>query len=476
MEEINIFQIIEEETREFGHKTAVVDGPHRVSYGDIIAGARRAASSLKGSGVSRFDRVGLLCEDSVEYIVLSLAVLSLHAVVVPVPPEQSPVEIETAVKRIDINFLLFEKSLYSREDAIPFIPGVPCSREFYLKKRDTGQDPCREYFEINPAFIRFTSGTTGVSKGVVLSHESILERTESVNKGFNLTSDDIVLWVLSMSFHFVATILLFLRRAATIVLCSNRFPLALMEGILKEKGTFIYASPFHYNLLMQSELAPGALQSIRLAVSTAVRLPEETGKRFYERFGLMLTEAYGIIEIGIPFINLSKDPRPGSVGKILPDYEISVLNKDAQGIGEIYVRGKGMLDAYFSPWQNREAILEKGWFKTGDLGRVDDEDNLTIIGRNKDVINFAGMKIFPAEVESVLNRHPAVDESWVFGVEHPQYGQLPVAKIVPAAGSDGLDVDGLRQFCYQNLAKYKVPKDFECVDRLPKTASGKIKR
>jgi acyl-CoA synthetase (AMP-forming)/AMP-acid ligase II len=134
-----------------------------------------------------------------------------------------------------------------------------------------------------------------------------------------------------------------------------------------------------------------------------------------------------------------------------------------------------MLDAYYSPWRGRDEILTDGWFKTGDLGKIDPDGFLTIVGREKDVINFVGMKIFAQEVESVLNQHPQVKESLLYGAVHAEYGQLPIAKIVVRHDSD-LDANDLRRFCYQRLAQYKVPKDFEFVDSLPKTASGKIKR
>jgi long-chain acyl-CoA synthetase len=135
-----------------------------------------------------------------------------------------------------------------------------------------------------------------------------------------------------------------------------------------------------------------------------------------------------------------------------------------------------MLDAYYSPWQGREDILNDGWFKTGDLGKIDKDGFLTIVGREKDVINFVGMKVFAQEVESVLNQHPQVKESLVYGAAHPQYGQLPMAKIVLRTENVVPDVNDLRRFCYQRLAQYKVPKDFTFVDSILKTASGKIKR
>jgi long-chain acyl-CoA synthetase len=474
---VNIYDTIRREAGGFQDKTAVIEGDGKLSYGQLFSSAESIAATLREEGVRPYHRVGLLCGDSIDYISTSLAILSVPAVIVPISPEQPIAEIEAAIARIDLDFLIFENGSYDSGDARSLQSEDFFRKRFFLIKRETVEGPCPEYYKINPAFIRFSSGTTGTSKGVVLSHEAIVERTDAADKGLGITDRDTVLWVLSMSFHFVVSILLYLRRAATIVLCGRPFPEAVIEGVMKHRGTFIYASPFHYNLLTHAGmLSPESLKGVRMAISTAMKLPDAIAEGFSARFGLELTEAYGIIEVGLPFIKLSADKR-GSVGRALPDYEVAILNKDEEGTGEIHIKGKGMLDAYYSPWQDREDILRDGWFKTGDLGRIDDSGFLTIMGRDKDVINFAGMKIFAYEVESIINQHPHVRESLVYGVPHPHYGQLPIAKIVlREEAHETFDPDDLRRFCYQRLTQYKVPKDFECVDHLPKTASGKIRR
>jgi long-chain acyl-CoA synthetase len=475
---MNIFDTIKRETGAFSQKIAVIEDDDRITYGQLIATAEKVAEALRQAGVGRLHRVGFLCNDSIEYIIVSLAVLSLSAVIVPVSPEQTKEEAENVIDRIDVDFLIAEPNLWKGGYGDPLQSGGLFKKEFTIEKRTTKERPKSEYFRINPAFIRFSSGTTGTSKGVVLSHEAIIERTDAADRGFRITSKDIVVWVLSMSFHFVVTILLFLRRGATIVLCAHNYPKSIIAGIMSHKGTFIYASPFFYSLMSRADALPGdALKQIRLAVSTTMKLPEQVADAFYAKFDFELTEAYGIIEVGLPFIRLAggKEKRC-SVGKALPDYEIKLDKKDADGIGEIRIRGKGMLDAYYSPWRGRDEVLIDGWFKTGDLGKIDADGFLTIVGREKDVINFVGMKIFAQEVEFVLNQHPQVEESLLYGAAHTEYGQLPIAKIVVRYNSGNLDTNDLRRFCYQRLAQYKVPKDFEFVDSLPKTASGKIKR
>ncbi len=476
---MNIFQLIKAETQNFAHKTALIEDTRTLSYAELISAAQEIAGLLKKGGVAPFQRVGLLCGNSIDYIAASLAILSISAVAVPVSADYTAAEIEQVLNEISADFLLFKKDFYPYAGAEKFICCGLSSDTFFIKKIQVKRKITQAYYKINPAFIRFSSGTTDKSKGVVLSHETIMQRTEAADKGLRITSADSILWVLSMSFHFVVSILLFLRRAATIILCHHPFPDSLVESITKYRATVIYASPFHYDLLTHSDLlSPESLLSIRLAVSTTIKLSYGTASAFFQKFGFELAQAYGIIEVGLPFINLSANQHNrNSVGKILPDYEIKIVDQDASGVGRVYVRGKGMLDAYFSPWQNREAILEDGWFITGDLGKIDETGFLTIVGRKQNVINFIGIKIFPFEVEAVLNQYSQIYESLVYGKDHPKYGQLPVAKIVLKNGlNKPLDLQDLRRFCYKRLAPYKVPKQFVCVNQLPKTASGKIRR
>ena len=476
---MNIVQTIKNETSGCLEKAAVIDGNRKFSYSRLFDAVNSASAELKSFGIRPAHRVAFLCGDSIDYIVVSLAVLSLRAVIVPVSASLSMDELEPVLERIDINFLVFDKSAYFRDNSDRIFNTGFFEKDFFLYHRKAKEELPKDYYELNPAFIRFSSGTTGTSKGILLSHESIVERTDAADKALNITSDDVVVWILSMSFHFVVTILLFLRRGATIVLCGGSFPESLLEGLASQKGTFIYASPFHYQIITKSDIfKPKLLINIRMAVSTAMRLPDYVACDFYEKFGLELIEAYGIIEVGLPFINSSNNPeKRGSVGKILSDYEVKIVNPDKDGVGEVYIKGKGMFDAYFSPWLRRCDLISDGWFKTGDLGRLDNERFLYIAGRKKNVINFTGMKIFPYEVESVLNQHPDIKESLVYGTLHAQYGELPCAKIVLMDDiKTDFDINEIRKYCYKHLAQYKVPKEFHFVSNLDKTASGKLKR
>ncbi|MCU0858858.1 MAG: long-chain fatty acid--CoA ligase [Pontiellaceae bacterium] len=468
---MNIVELIRCETAGLPEgQIAVRTEAGELSYRELFQTVETVAALLKEQGVAPFVRVGLAFPDSIDYIILSLAVLSLGAVLVPVSVSSVREVAEEILEKTAAEFLISSTELFSADTNRIDCRVLPVQGGFYLTRCKPSALLPDEFKQMEPAFIRFSSGTTGTSKGVLLSHTAIAERTAAADQALKITSADTVLWVLSMSFHFVVSILLFLRRGATIWLCSESFPFSFLSAVQRGDGTFIYATPFHYRTLIESKtIGPDALRPIRMAISTAMKLPPETGISFREKFGLELTEAYGIIEVGLPFVNADGARPAGSVGRALPGFELQIRSADKNGIGEVLLRGPGMYTAYLYPWQPR---CTDDWFETGDTGRLDADGFLSLLGRSKNLINFAGMKVFPYEVEAVLERYPGVRASLVYPEAHPRYGQLPCAKVEAA----GLTADELQRHCYTHLESYKVPKKIEFVDRLERTESGKIKR
>ncbi|MFW6415198.1 MAG: class I adenylate-forming enzyme family protein [Thermodesulfobacteriota bacterium] len=473
---MNIVESIRKETTGYEENTAVIDHNRRITYRELLERVDSASRELAEAGTRSRDRIAFLCRDCLEYIVVSLAILETDAAIVPIPTSFSGSEVRRLLQEMRVNALLYHVDDYS-EDWGSFVLQDNLPQTFKLAKSYTQAEMPHEYHQLHPAFIRFSSGTTGQNKGVVISHQSILERTNAAQKALQVGPSDNIIWVLDMSFHFVVTILLFLRKAATIILSGHSFPMSLQEALITHRGTFLYASPFHYNMMLRSDMfTPEQLRHIRLAISTAMRQPLFEIEEFYNKFGIEINEAYGIIEVGLPFVNLSHDPdKRGSVGTMIPDYQVRLKDPDEQGVGQVMLRGPGMFDAYFEPWKLREELLQDGYFNTGDLGYLDKDGFLFISGREKNVINFAGMKIFPEEVEEVLNQHPIIEESLVYGSPHEIYGELPYALVV-LKDDQNPDMDSVRKHCYSQLASNKVPKGFNPVPELPRTASGKIKR
>ena len=473
----NIVDVIRRETEAIRGNTALVDGDIELSYDQLFRAVDQVAQALAEHGIRPLDRVAFLCEDCADYVVGSLALLQLGAVIIPVSPSLMGDEVKTVLDRMDAHFLMAETSADAGAGGDRLEPCGFVARTFSLRRCAARDEFPPEYAAMNPAFIRFSSGTTGDSKGVLLSHQTILERTEAADQGLGITSRDTVIWVLSMSFHFVVTILLYLRRGATVVICRQPFPESFLQAARSRNGTVFYAAPFHYHVLATSPLvAPGSLAATRLAVSTAMKLSAETASAFREKFGFGLAEAYGIIEVGLPFINAGPGALPGAVGRAQPGYEVKISAPDDEGVGAVLIRGPGLFDAYVSPWKLRGEVLVDGWFSTGDVGRVDGQGCLTLLGREKNVINFVGMKIFPHEVESVVASHPAVQECRVTGVSHPLFGQMPVVDVVLKPDAGHPDASEIRRFCFERLAAHKVPKDIRFVQTLERTASGKIRR
>jgi len=403
--------------------------------------------------------------------------LECGAAVVPVADSLTDREVLETIERIDVQGVVIHS-------AIPLSASEQSAEKmdeiFLWQPHSATGDSDARCRELGAAFIRFSSGTTGESKGVVLSHRSIIERTDAANRGLAITDRDVILWVLGMSHHFVVSILLFLRKGATIIVANQFFPFSVLDAARQHRITFIYGSPVHYHLLGNSDaVAPDALAQVRLAISTSMKMPPEVGLRFAKKFGIVPAEAYGIIEIGLPFINTQPDARmPNTVGPILPDYQLRIVNCDGDRVGEVLIKGKGMFDAYFSPWRSRQEYTDDGFFHTGDLGRVDEQGRLCLMGRSKTVLVCAGMKVFPEEVEEVINAMPGVRGSLVSGRDHPQFGQAPVAKIVleGSVSDPAKIIDELRGYCFQRLSAYKVPVEFMHVSSLPMTPSGKLAR
>lgn len=440
--------------------TAVISPELRLTFGELEQRMNACGQRLRADAAwprKERPRIGLDAPSGTDYIVVALSILKQGACFVPIPGELTATERAQLAQSTMLDVIVHAKN--AEEWTIEVVTHEMASA-FDEEALNA----------LNPAFIRFSSGTTGTSKGIVISHETLLGRITAANEGLRIGPQDRVLWVLPMAHHFAVSIVLYLYHGATTILAPASDP-KVMIGMMRDHGaTVMYGSPYHYTML-SGQADAAELGGLRLAVSTAFALTNEVAELFAGKTGLHLTQGMGIIEAGLPILNLEHAAtKPTSIGRPLPAFEVRLED------GELMLRGPGLFDAYLTPWQPRESVLRDGWFATGDLAEVDADGCFYLRGRVRSVINVGGLKCFPEEVEAVLCGHPGVQAARVSARTHPALGAVPVAEMIATDTAAPPPMIELRKLCQQRLSAYKVPLFYTFVSELPLTASGKLRR
>jgi long-chain acyl-CoA synthetase len=465
-----------------------------VTYGELAHLVDATAQRLCAAGVltrtGGVPRIGIAAPNGVPHVVLALAVLRAGGCVVPVAGELAPPEQRALLAALHPRAVLVVDDVRAGFGGLADRPAIGSVDVAGTRVRILGapggeadaRSPLDEaaLAALDPAFIRFSSGTTGASKGVILSHRTLLERAAAANRGLGVGEEDRVLWLLPMAHHFAASIVLYLAHHATTVMLGSTLAGDVLGAARAHRATVFYGSPFHHAVLA-ADASGGRWETLRLSVSTAAALPVATARAFDARFGVPVSQALGIIEAGLVAVNDRPREKPESVGPPLPDFAAVLRGEDGRPVatgevGELHVRGRGLLDGYLWPFRPREQILDDGWFATGDLAVADADGSLRLVGRTRSVINVSGLKCFPEEIEAVLQQHAGVAAARVTGRPHPRVGAVPVAEVVPCDTQHPPATGELAAHCRAALARYKVPVEFRMVDELPRTASGKVKR
>jgi acyl-CoA synthetase (AMP-forming)/AMP-acid ligase II len=466
---MNLFHLFAKTANELPAEIALIQGEKRIRYGDLLLLIGELAADLADLGVVKGQRIGLRFPNSIAYVALTYAVWKLEAAIVPIPMELKAAEVEEIRRTMRLAGLIshsFGNGTIQRKCRLS---GV----EYGFSRWEPEPASYAEMEDI--AFVRFTSGTTGRRKGVVLRHATIASRIHAVDRALHVRPADTVVWTLSMAHHFVSTIVLFLSRGATVLLMNDWSPSRILEAAERENGTILYAAPFQLGLLA-GDTSHRMLSGIRIALSTTVALSDHVHSRFRRRFNLAVGQAYGIIELGLVCINTDQpDEKIGSVGRVLPDYVLEIRNpiKEIAGRypgGELHFRGPGFFDAYFHPFAPARAILTDGWFNTGDVGWIDDDGFVYLCGRKKDVVNVAGMKVFPREIEEVLGVLPGVTDCRVYGEKHGLQGEILLAEVVARHEEPGALKKTILAHLKARLAPYKIPSEIRFLDEIPRTA------
>jgi long-chain acyl-CoA synthetase len=488
---MNVAQNIDTAAKLFANKTAIVFEGQRITYKQLVAAANRLANALAANGVTKADRVALYMPNIPQFAVCYFAALKVGAIAVSVNPMLKSYELKYilndcgarllfTVGDLLVNLALEEYNSLSQvvvcEGDTQGHPGL----DAWLEK---GADafPAADLNPDEPASILYTSGTTGFPKGATLTHGNIVSNSWTAAHHAGFTPDDRMPLFLPLFHVFGQNFIMngTFTAGATLVMYRRFVPDLVLDAMGRDRVTMFFAVPAIYIALLNMDLSKYDLSSIRYEFSAASTMPREISSQWTDRFGRPVFEGYGLTECS-PFACYNHDFRHkfGSVGTPVENFEIRILNGDDHEVptgewGEICIRGPGVMQGYWNRPEETAQALGGGWLHSGDTGYLDDEGYVFIVDRVKDMINAAGFKIWPAEVEQFLYTHPAVKELAVYGVPHQEKGEAVRAAVVLKSNRTATPEE-IIAFCRDNLATYKVPVSVDLVEELPKSATGKI--
>jgi malonyl-CoA/methylmalonyl-CoA synthetase len=454
---------------------------------DLDAESGRLAQQMAAAGVGVGDRVLFQVRKSPAVVVLHLALLRCGAVQVPVNPDYSEDEVRRLLENAD-------PVLVVRDPDCPEVPGrwstVTLDTTGHGSLFDLPASPVAlpDVTPSDGAAILFTSGTTGTPKGALLTHANLAFNARTLVEAWGFEPHDHLVHVLPL-FHthglFVALHCALASGAAMTLLPAFDVEQVIDALSGDPGGTVLMGVPTHYSRLLDSRrFDADHLQSVRLLVSGSAPMTPALHEAVRQQTGHRVLERYGMTETSMITSNpLVGTRKPGSVGPPLPGVEVRVVQPGGspgedggRGVGQVEARGPNVFGGYWRrPDLHAEAFTMDGWFRTGDLGRLDDEGYVHLVGRSKDLVISGGFNVYPADVEAVLDAIPGVRESAVVGLPDDDLGELVVAA-VSVTDDSGLDPVQIRDACRRSLAGYQTPKQVVLVAELPRNAMGKVEK
>lgn len=465
------------------------------SYADMLRSTSQFAHALVELGVQPGDRVAVQVDKSPETVMLYLAVLRVGAVYLPLNSGYTGEELRYFLDDAEPSLFVCAPAFEAQARELAKVSGVAHvetlgdAGDGSLMAKVHGK-PGRfadvERAASDLAAILYTSGTTGRSKGAMISHGNLVSNARALVDYWNITSEDWLLHALPI-FHihglFVACNSLLMAGGSMLFL--SKFDAAQMLKLLPQVNLLMGVPTFYTRLLDQPGLTREAVAHMRLFISGSAPLTAETHKAFSERTGMAILERYGMTETGMNTSNPLDGQRiAGTVGFPLPGVELRITDPGQaepsllpQGEpGMIEVRGPNVFQGYWRmPEKTAEELRADGFFMTGDIGFIDDRGYVQIVGRNKDMIISGGFNVYPKELEEILDTLPGVAESAVIGVPHPDFGEGVTAVLVASKGQAPSEAQVLAALDGK-LARFKQPKRVMVVDALPRNVMGKVQK
>lgn len=463
-----------------------------LSYGAFIARSSAFAHALRAAGLGTGDRLAVQIEKSPDALAIYAACVQAGIIFLPLNTAYTAAEVAYFVENSGAGLLICDPARGGEMAPVAAAVGAQFQTlgtandgSFADRAADQSQtfETVARSKDDLAAFL-YTSGTTGRSKGAMLSHENLLSNAQTLRDIWHFTGDDVLLHALPI-FHthglFVGTNICLLNGASMIFLPG--FNTDAVINALPRANTMMGVPTFYTRLLDDARFTPDLTRHFRLFISGSAPLLTETHEAFEARTGHRILERYGMTETNMNTSNPYEGARrAGTVGLPLPGVEVKVCDPEtgvelAQGeIGVLEVRGRNVFQGYWQmPEKTAEELRADGFFITGDLAQVDADGYITIVGRAKDLIISGGYNIYPKEVELVLDEMPGVLESAVVGVPHPDFGEAVLAVLVAQKGG-AIDLDAIRVALGDQLAKFKQPKQYEILPELPRNTMGKVQK
>jgi long-chain acyl-CoA synthetase len=486
-------------------QVALISRNRSTTYGELREQVARLRGGLVADGVRPGDRIGIACANSRHFVVAYLATLGVGAVAVPLNPSSPAPERRHEMDLVEPSMMILDAHSAPSWNRLRAAGGgsgctvVACDSETATRLEldsvrtlaDLMESDPVEVIDVDPeatAAMLFTSGTAGAPRAAMLSHRNLSSNIrQSLSSPIHTEPTDVVYGVLPLFHIFGLNVVLGVSMTvgATLLLVQRFDPATAAESITSRRVSVLPgAPPLWVAFAHFDDLPADTFASVRIAGSGASRLPITVAQRFEERFGVRISEGYGLTEAS-PVVTSStasgERPRYGSVGRVLEGVEVRLVNDEGAealvgDVGAIQVRGPNVFQGYFRDPEATERVLDAdGWLHTGDVGIVDDDGWLYLVDRAKDLIIVSGFNVYPAEVEAVLSMHPDVAEVGVIGVPHPHTGEA-VKAFVALVEDSTADEDTLIDYVGDHLARYKCPTKILFVDELPRNLSGKLVR
>ena len=476
---MNVFDTLAQSARRWPARTAIIDAEGSLDYQSLWREVEALRIQLDRLGVSAGQGVGVRARNGRAFVIGALAALGCGAVIMPIHHQLKPDELAEMLARAPLGVILDDGSGAVQAGKTVSLEN-PGGNGLRFTRLDGPQLPLAPGIN-DAAFVRFTSGTTGAAKGVVLTHRDVLERTRAANSGLGLTSADKILWVLPMAYHFYVSIILYLEAGATVIVSADYLAESILATAAQHEATFLYVTPMHVRMLTSERSGRALPPSLQRVMSVSSKLHPQSARDFFARYKVPVSQGYGIIEVGLPIMNITEAAEhPEAIGRPVSGFEAAIVDEKmkplAEGVtGQLALRGPGMFSGYLNPPRSRDEILHDGWFLTGDLAHRDSGGRIVLDGRTSSVIHVAGHKVFPEEVAAVLDQHPAVLRSRVSGRAHPQMGEAVHAEVQLRNGSTPATAEEILVFCRRRLSSQKVPMSLEFVAEISLTSSGKVR-